>query len=547
MPLRHRGRRVHLHVRAAALAAAWLCAPALAQQLPPNQGTILDSLPDRRPQPPVSPPQVLFPREGERVAQDRNGQRFLVQGFRIEGNTVFTEGRLKRLLERFYDLELNLFDLNKAADAITRYYQDSGYPVARAVIPAQRVEAGVVRIEVIEGTLTRILFRGNERYSEAFLGRMAALLGNGRVATVDELERVMLLLNDLPGLQARSTLQPGADFGTTEAVIQVEEKAAGVTFGMNNFGRKESGVWRVDANAELNNPTGTGDQLGFRGIRSADGLTEFRRFSYNMPVGTQGMRIAIGHSAVDYKVAGTFAALGIQGSVKNTDIVVTYPYLRSRSRNVSFGAGWRNTGGTQQALATPLSQNRLDIATAYIAGNWVHEDSATTSSVLQVSGNGRKNGSAARSQDAMRAKFDLDINHLAGLSNHWDLAMRLNLLGGASAMPDTERFSLGGPDSVRGYLPGELRGDMGYFLSAEFRRTFNVGRMFGTATIFVDQGAVSNRGFDGTDQLSSIGAGLSLLLTRDSKIKVDYALPTARVPSDGEKGGRLWITASITF
>lgn len=545
MPLSRRGRDRRL--RAAALVAGLLCAPVLAQQAPPNKGTILDSLPDRRPQAPLSPPQVLFPREGERVAQDRNGPRFLVQGFRIEGNTVFTEGRLKRLLERFYDLELNLYDLNKAADAITRYYQDNGYPVARAVIPAQRVEAGVVRIEVIEGTLSRILFRGNQRYGEDFLARMAALLGNGRVATVDELERVMLLLNDLPGLQARSTLQPGAEFGSTEAVIQLEEKAAGITFGLNNFGRKESGVWRADVNAELNNPTGTGDQLGFRGIRSADGLTEFRRFSYSMPVGTEGMRMAIGHSAVDYKVAGTFASLGIRGTVKNTDLVVTYPYLRSRSRNVSFGAGWRNTGGTQKALATPLSQNSLDIATAYVAGNWVHEDSATTSSVLQVSGNGRRNFSGARSQEAMRAKLDLDVNHLAGLSNHWDLAMRLNLVGGASALPDTERFSLGGPDSVRAYLPGELRGDMGYLLSAEFRRTFNVGRMFGTATVFVDQGAVANRGFDGTDQLSGIGAGLSLLVTRDAKLKVDYALPTGRVPGDGAKGGRLWITASITF
>src|SRR4051812_3132890 len=101
-------------------------APALvlAQQAPPTPGAVQDSLELRRPVQPGGPPQVLFPGEDPPSTHDRNGQRFQVNGFRFIGNTVFNEARLRRIVERYLDLQLNLFDLEKAADAVTRYYRD---------------------------------------------------------------------------------------------------------------------------------------------------------------------------------------------------------------------------------------------------------------------------------------------------------------------------------------------------------------------------------------------------------------------------------------
>ena len=64
-----------------------------------------------------------------------------------------------------------------AADAVTRFYQENGYPVARAVLPAQKVEKGMVRIEVIEGRVGDVRFEGNRRYDpDRLRGRLATLV-----------------------------------------------------------------------------------------------------------------------------------------------------------------------------------------------------------------------------------------------------------------------------------------------------------------------------------------------------------------------------------
>src|SRR5581483_2970845 len=244
---------------------------ALAQAQPPTPGTVLETVPPRR-APPPGPAQLLFPRDEQRPAADTGGPRFTVYGFEFTGNTVFPEARLRRVVERYVDLELNLFELNSAADAVTRFYRRQGYPVARAIIPAQRVTDGVVHIEVVEGRIGKVRFDGNRRYSDATLRARMATLTSGRVVTLDELERALLLLNDLPGLTARATLEPGTEFGATDVVVKVEEKPVDVALQLSNTGRREVGTIRLDAGASLDNPLGFGDQISVRDVRSEGGL-----------------------------------------------------------------------------------------------------------------------------------------------------------------------------------------------------------------------------------------------------------------------------------
>src|SRR5690606_14670082 len=106
---------------------------------------------------------------------------------------------LEELVRPFVGGSYNLAGLSKVTDAITDYYRKQGFAVARAVVPAQKIENGVVTLEVIEGRVGKIGARGNERYSEQFLQRWGSPL-LGRVVRVDELEERLLIIDDLPGL-----------------------------------------------------------------------------------------------------------------------------------------------------------------------------------------------------------------------------------------------------------------------------------------------------------------------------------------------------------
>ncbi|PGP54024.1 hypothetical protein CN998_33340, partial [Bacillus cereus] len=81
----------------------------------------------------------------------------------LEGNRVFATERLQPLLADLQGQELDLAGLRAAAQRITDYYQKQGYVLARAFLPPQDIENGLVRIAVVEGRYGRIEVQNRSR------------------------------------------------------------------------------------------------------------------------------------------------------------------------------------------------------------------------------------------------------------------------------------------------------------------------------------------------------------------------------------------------
>lgn len=540
---------------ARALPALWLLihgGGALAQVAPPaaptlTPGGIFETLPEQRqPVLPATPPETLFPAPAPGTRQDPGAPRFIVNAFQFTGNTVFKSPELKQRIEGYVNMQLNLYELTRAADIITRYYRDRGYPIARAIIPAQKVEKGVVRIEVIEGRIGKFSVTGNKRYPEARILSRLSELPRDRPVTTSDLERRMLLINDLPGLTARATLEPGATFGDTDILVRAQEKPVDAVLSMDNHGRKEIGQWRADGALTLNNPLKFGDQLSLRLIEAQDDLLTFGRVGYSVPLTADGLRLAGAYSRVNYRIGEQFAVLGIKGEVQNSELSVSYPLVRSRATTYVLTAGVRRTTTDQTALGIPITHTAIILGSVGFAGTWVHEDSAVTNAFATLSGNGKSNPDGTR-QDAQRGKLEIDVNHLRAATKNWDLFLRANWVGTLSPLSDTEKFSLGGPDSVRGYQPSELRGDAGWLATVEVRRQYQIFNHVGIFDLFYDQGAAHNKSANGVDSIRSAGLGTTFYLSRNLRAKAEYAFPISdRVSSDGNRG-RAWFTLTGSF
>ncbi len=532
-------------LRAAPLLAL-LCAavPAWSQFITP--GAVLDTLPGSKPVLPPTPAEVIFPVSRPGAVHDPSAPRFTVNAFSFVGATIYTQQQLKQLTERFIDLELNLYDLDRAADTVTRLYRETGYPIARAIIPAQKVENGIVRIEVIEGRISTVSIVGNNRYSEQLIASRISELSKNEIITLDRLERSLLLMNDLPGLSARATLAPGAEFGTTDMVIRTEETSVAGAVTFDNYGIKETGQLRIDAGIDFNNPLGIGDQLNIRAIKTEHELLSYGRIGYSLPLSSNGTRLSGTYSRVNYDIAGPFAALEISGEVTDTELLLTWPYVRSRSRNLIFGIGVRRTEASQRTLGLPTSDTRIDLLNLTMLGNWVHEDSALTNATLAFSSNGKDNPNGSR-QDAQAAKLDFDINHLRAASKNWDFYLRTRWVFSTDTLADTEKFSLGGPGSVRGYRPSELRGDNGWLTTIELRRQFVLTNTAGMINLFYDDGSAKAKGFSRYDSIRSAGIGASVFPHKNLRASVEYAYPLSdRVSVDGKRG-RAWFTVGSSF
>ena len=76
---------------------------------------------------------------------------FPVKGFHITGISVFSEEELLPVVQPMVGDNRTLIDLEAAATRIARYYRQHGYRLARAYVPAQHLDAGIVEITVLEG------------------------------------------------------------------------------------------------------------------------------------------------------------------------------------------------------------------------------------------------------------------------------------------------------------------------------------------------------------------------------------------------------------
>ncbi len=538
--------------RAAALAFAAACfLPAFAlAQTPLTPGAVQDTIGPVKPPPKPVPGQLVFPKAPPAITHDPKGQRFTVNAFDFTGNTVYSSQVLKRLTERFIDLQLNLYDLSRAADALTRFYQENGYPVARAVLPAQKVDKGIVRIEIIEGRVGEVRFEGSRRYTPDYLRWRLSTLTPGTLITSGGLEQDLLLLNDLPGLTARATLEPGKKFGTTDVTIQIDERAVSLFVQPNNHGRKEIGQTRVDAGASLNNPLGIGDQLSVYGTYSERGLLKYGRASYSLPVSSNGTRLELAASSSEYRVQGDITQLGVTGDALNREVTLTHPAFRTRSRGLLLNFGVRSTDLRQQTFGIETSNTSIELLNLGLRYNQIGEDSSVASASAQITTNFKSNDLGLRT-DAQKFKLDLEGSELRGIARDWDAFGRVAWTYSPEPLADSEKFSVGGPGSVRGYRSSEVRGDGGFLINAEVRRVFNAANRLGIWSIFYDAGIVRFQGtpgfVDGTLTIQSVGTGVTYYLHPSVTLKLEFAVPVGNtVPTDRSKG-RAWISLIGSF
>lgn len=516
---------------------------------PPTPGAVQDTLPQQRPPQISTPPQVIFYDDPVEIEAQPQAKRFLVSGFNYVGNTAVDNAVLQRITERFLDLQLTLAELDQAAANITAYYRSRGYTVARAFIPAQRIEDGLVTIQIIEGQLEDVTFKGQNWYREAFLQSYidSFTVGeNGELVTDASLERRMLLLNDLPGLQARATLVPGERFGTTSIDIEITEKLFGAFLGYSNSGTEDTGENRVDVGVEINNPLTLGDQLSLRSIQSTDNLFRYERIAYSMPIGYDGLKLGVSALNTDYKLGGVFESLDISGRVRSHDVTLSYPFTRTRSKNIIGALQYRKTTTKQFVFDLPFSESSLPLTTASVYYNRIADDSSATAINIAYSTNFWYHGDEDR-QERVSSKLDADLTYLTGATRNWDFFFRGQGVYSSSALPDTEKFSLGGSESVRGYPSSQVRGDKGYLVTMEMRRQWRIASVPGYFSAFVDTGGVNNKGFDGYDRISSAGVGVTVFAGNYGRMKVEYAKPLSDEDARDDKSDRVWFSMSLSY
>ena len=480
-----------------ALSSAMLGLCAQAQTLP-NAGQLLENLEQQRLLRPAPADIELRLPAPPTSAADEDGPRIEVQRFAIEGNSAIATADLQALLQPLEGQSLTLSQLEAGAARITALYRERGYPCAYAYLPEQTVEAGLVRVSVLEGRLGEVRIENQSRQREQVLATPLRQLRRGAVIHADALDTSLLLLGDVSGTRAKSRLQPGADVGTTDLVVRVEDAPlVSGSLGLDNFGNRFTGTARAMGSLQFNGALGLGEQIHLHTLLSNEHLRNYQ-LGYHMPLGPWNTRAGASLSHLNYETGRDFSALDAHGSAKVASIHANQPLVRSRGVNLNA-----RISHDQKRLADHIgaqdshARKRSHLTTLGLNGNWQDSLGGRAASQWDLSwshGQLRLGSEAQRQWDALTTgsagHFQVLNGQLArwqALTGPWSLHGRINGQWANRNLDSSEKMSLGGAYGVRAYPQGEASGDMGLLGALELNYALgNAWQLSG----FVDAGRV---------------------------------------------------------
>ncbi len=557
-------------LRGGVLCAALTAPAALAQGVPPvSLPPSLD--PNRleqrfdRPVTPQSLPEIEMPApEKAPPPKDAERVKLTLTELQISGNSVYDADALSPLWRELLNRPVTLADLYAVRDAITGKYRNDGYVLSQAIVPAQRIRNGVVRLEVVEGYVNAVVIQGDTTDRLGLLRRMGDKITQSRPLRMADMERYVLLADDLPGVAVKTVLEASPDTpGASQLTMTLERTPVDGSLTFDNRGTRSVGP--IQATGTLN----VEDQAGLfeRTTLQAIGTQQWRELRYldlgqSVPIDAEGTTLNYGVRRSWSRPGDSVRPLELDSLTSSVRVGLSHPFLRSRAETLrgEVSVSYRNSRTT--ALANPLSEDRLrslsadlsyDVSDGWGGSNVVSLQLSKGLDILRSS----RSGSAGLTRVGGRSDYR-KANLTAQRNQKLDDAHILVLAGEAQYSPDellsSEEFGVGGKAYGRAFDSSEISGDSGFSVRAELQRVLEVssdGPDYAMIYSFGDYGAVWNYesgSRHGRRSLASAGVGLRFGLFQHFDASLEAAKPFITVPTSTlDRGARLFFTLSTWF
>jgi hemolysin activation/secretion protein len=434
------------------------------QQLGQPKLSVPGTLPPIQAPAPSRPPSSVSPSDEARVN---------VTHFIFSGNSALSQETLQATVAQWAQRSLNFGELMQAVEAVEARYKEAGYFLAQAYLPPQKIRDGDIEILITEGKLGEARLEGESRVNPDVVFKYLDRIPKGQAVTMANVERQILLINELAGGRAVLDLQAGDMPGSTDIVLaQTMEAAVIGRLDVSNHGSPSTGEKRVGLSLNANSPMNLGDRLSANVMSTETGNLSSYNLRYELPVGGDGWRLTAAASLAEYSLGGNFASLNASGQAKSIRMGAAYPFLRSRASNLNFQIDADHIHLNDRIASADLDLGKRSRGlTTTLSGDWLDEvwggssriDLAWRHGVLSL-------GPTSAVLDAFPAgpgtaggfnKANLTLMRQQAIHPKVSLQMQLNYQLTDKNLDSSEKLSLGGPLTLPGYANGEASGDSG--------------------------------------------------------------------------------------
>lgn len=405
------------------------------------------------------------------------------------GNSVLDVIAIERAVMPFLGPKRSMNDIEGARVALEKAYQGAGYLTVFVDVPEQRVDGGMVQLKVIEGRIERLSVSGSRYFSQGYIRSKVPEFAEGRVPNFNNAQRQLAVVNRTEERRVQPVLKPGRTPGTVEVDLKVSDQLPlSGSVELNNQHVADTEPLRLAASLRYDNLFQRDHSVAFNIVTAPQEPKQSSALvaNYTVPLDNGDSVIVYGvasNSTVD--TLGGTTVLG-DGTTLGLRYAIPFGSGASSYHSLTFGVDYKDLKervnfGTD-GLSTPVRYLPLQLA---YAGQWQGEGSNTQLNATFVAAVrrilqrkvdcpgtiGPVDQFACKRQgaDGGFATLRLDGRHTEPW--WWGSSVSLRLAGQIATQPliSSEQFSIGGAESVRGYLESAAPGDYGVLGSVEWR------------------------------------------------------------------------------
>ncbi len=445
--------------------------------------------------------------QGEKPAAEEAGAElsFALQQVIWNPSEILTKDQIQAVTASYIGKQVTLKDLREMADKITNIYRDKGYMTCGAVLPPQRIHDGVVEIRLIEGKTGTVNLTGN-RYTKTGYIMNRINLKPGEIANTEKLNRDLRWFQGTNDVQLRVVMKPGAEEGATDYdIMAFEPQNQSVTLYTDNDGYESSGRWRAGIFYNMKSVSGHRDSLRAHFIGSRG--TKAWSLGYSVPISRKGMRLELDYSGNKTKVVkGELEPLGVEGKSNSYSLTWRAPFHVTEKSRHEAGLQY-----VHQKSETDLGHGQVQ---------WVDDRIQRVIPYVSFTHYGKDSVLYHKHSFVWARRRDIDgesdTGKLYRLSSFWQKRntngqfwqARLDgQFGSGDNLAASDRFFIGGVNSVRGYEEGFIGGSRGLSVGLEYHIPVDKAKRIFVYPFF-DWGTVGGYAAPEHNKLMSAGLGI---------------------------------------
>ena len=313
-------------------------------------------------------PSLTLP-ESTDIPDGAEDLQFVLKGLSIKGGETFNVDIITDLSPPETGTEIYLSDLYAFADRITQHYRNAGFALSFAIVPAQEIIDGLVRIEIIEGRIDELIIR-EQNLSDLTKGHILdsfqRFAEKGLTKTKD-LEAFLISINNFPGITAKGVIRPGQNQGSSALVLDVTQQRQSASIGYQNYLSESLGrdVFLSDI-AFLGQWTGR-DEARIS-LRQAPDPKAYQSaaFDYNSYVDDTDLQVFVSASESKTKPKkGPLADLDFTSRSFSKSVGMRLPLWQNRSSSLALGGQININDSQSKNGTTPSSLDKVRNVNVY--------------------------------------------------------------------------------------------------------------------------------------------------------------------------------------